>query len=466
MAYSKMICLKKPKFDVWFWVLVVSLVMFLMSYASEQKVYSYPLHNYHYLVIGIIILYLIFGKISINHTIRLLPFNIGPMPSLFGVLFLAQMLLSSFINQYGIFSAVHVTIWILMVIFFWRLFFGRFKNVADGIVFGWLGVVLISLIAMLIGFYIKFVGPLAIFGLVFEQGIWDRTGMPWTGVIGWFPSPNYSGSFFLNGFIGSFFCLLFAKRRVLKLFLRLSAALFVLGILFAGSRSAIFGLLLFVVVVCCGHIRNMFMRQRTFFKVLIYVLMVVSIANSAIYPYVLKIGRLNSRIIEFDGSRIIVSTREVVWNKAIDGFKSGTLSEQFLGLGSDGSVLVMDYSTHSGWLTILLNHGFLGLLLSIAFFTTLLLKVTILFRQERGKLIIKKYFLYQMGFLISFGAINMTTAIIPTPRVDMFVFLFALSQFGIVNAYYRKCPNIITSSSRTRKLAGLDRHVPVSITAI
>lgn len=451
-----MIRLEKPKLDICFWVLIVMLIMFLMSYAPEQKVYSQPLHRYHYVVIGITILYIILSQSTINHTIRLLPFNIGPMPSFFGALFLAQILLSSFLNQYGIFSAIHVSIWILTVIFFWRLFLGKFKNVVDGIVFGWFGVVLISLIAMLIGFYIKFVGPLAIFGFVFEQGITMKSGLPLPAVISWFPSPNRTGSFFLSGFIGCFFCLLFVKSWVFKLFLRISSALFIVGILFAGSRSAILAGLIFAIVAYFEDIRNMFKSQKAFLKVIIPLVIVASIITSSFYPYVLKIGRLNERLIEFDNFQITVNARDEVWNMAMKGFESGTLFNQFIGLGSGGTALVMDCSTHSGWLTILLNYGFLGLLLSFAFFTMLLLRITILFLRDRNNLIIKKYFLYQSGFFISFAAINVTTAIIPTPRVDMFVFLFALSQFGIVYAYYRKSPNtIITSLNRTSRLASL-----------
>ena len=425
---ARLFVFNQTRIALLFWGGVAGLIMFLMGYSPGLHAGN-PYHIYHYPVLALAILYLFF----VNKSYRL-KFNFGIFPTVFGWFFLCAILVASIAGGYGYFSAIHVVSWHLGVILFWYLFFSRSKrHPINGIAIGWLSVVIVALAALLVGLFIQFVGALSLGALIFEQPLYR--GFPYQRLISWFQSPNCTGPFFLYGFMGCVFLLHWANSRLHKLFLVISAIGLVVGIFLSGSRSAIGAFAIFLMIPFC--FRTILSFHRLFIVLIVLVSLVGVLAATDISKYLISIVLTDRPWILMEESGIQIYGRSQVWDRVFEAFNSAPPIQQMLGMGPGTIITSSGVSSHSGWLTVVIEEGVVGFLLLFFFMTSLILQSFNRYLRLRQSPGIRTFFLYYASFWMSFAAMNVTTAIFPVPKLDNFVMLMVLAQFGVLNAAVR-----------------------------
>jgi|GEM_PF-3701288 len=425
---ARLVVFNQTRIALLFWGGVPVLIMFLMGYSPGLHAGN-SYHIYHYPILALAISYLFF----VHRSYRL-KFSFGIFPTVFGWFFLCAILMASIAGGYGYFSAIHVVFWHLGVMLFWYLFYSRTRrHLMNGIVMGWLSVVIVALAALLVGLFIQFVGAFSLGGLTFEQPLYR--GFPYQRLISWFQSPNRTGPFFLYGFMGCVFLLHWANSRMHNQFLIISAIGLAIGIFLSGSRSAIGALAIFLIIPLCFSVVSSF--HRLFVVLLVTVSLVGIVIATDIGQYLVSNALTGRSWILMEESSIQIHGRSHVWDRAIEVFNSASPIQQMLGMGPGTIITASGVSSHSGWITVFIEEGVVGFLLLFFFITSLVLQSFKRYLRLRQSQDIRLFFLYHASFWMSFAALNVTTAIFPVPKLDSFVMLMVLVQYGVLNAAVR-----------------------------
>jgi len=415
----------------WFWGGCAALIMFLMSYSHGLHAGN-PYYIYSYPILALALAYLFFVAKSFHFK-----FYLGIFPTIFGWFFLCSILMASIIGGQGYFSAVHVVSWHIGIMMFWFLFHARMRcNPMNCIVIGWLSVLVLAMAALLVGLYIQFIGPISFGGLTFKQPLYR--GFPYQRLISWFQSPNRTGPYFLYGLMGCVFLLHWAKSKTHRLFLIASAISLTIGIFLSGSRSAIGASAIFLLVSFFSSVA--LSLRRLFVVLLVAVSLIGLFITTDIGHNLASVARIDHSWIYIEESdiQIQIHGRSHVWERAFDVLKLASPIQQILGMGPGAISTKSGTSSHSGWITVFIEEGLVAFLFLFFFIASLIVQSFnryLMLRQEKD---ISRFFLNQAAFWLAFSALNVTTAIFPVPKLDNFVMLMVLVQFGILNAAVRR----------------------------
>ena len=273
---------------------------------------------------------------------RLVRLKLGRTTGLIGCFFLCSVIMATLVGGKSLFSAIHIIGWQLAVLLFWYLFINfTGRTFVDGMLFGWLSAVLLALLALFVGAYTKYIGPISLPGLTFVHPISEITNLPYPQLISWFTSPNYTGAFFLYGFMGCFFCYALVENKAMKRCFVFFAFVLTIGMGLAASRSALLAGGVFLGVLGMSLLKLTAKNIRRLAKIIVFVLvLLLLIFATDAGEAILKTARLDKPIITVAPGQIEFGNREGVWSSAWHIFVTGSLIEKIVGIGPDGIVAI------------------------------------------------------------------------------------------------------------------------------
>lgn len=434
-AYSRQMRLNLIVIKGWFWVGMSILIMFLMGYSVGLHA-NQPYHILHYPLVAFSILYfLVAGHIQRRPLLR---FRLTAAVIFSGGFFFYALLMSAIIGNRGYFSAIHIFGWHTAILLFWMLFQNYVgHSPINGIVASWLSVVILALLSLIIGLYIRHVGILSLGPVIFAQPM--RNEIEYARLISWFSSPNRTGPFLMYGLIGCVFIMPWINSRLQKGVLWFIAVILGAGILLVASRSAIFSAMTFLFVVSLFHLPKTLLRAHNVILTLLLVGGLTSIVVvTDIGPGLLAISRLDEPVFDYQGGVIVIDNRYAVFARAIDEYIDAHPIQKIWGIGPGGVIEETAVSAHSGWLQVFVQQGIFGFILLLFFFLSVIAHTLNQYMRHRTSPMIRRFYINQLAFWLAFAALNITTAIFTIPRLDSLIMIMALAQLGVMNAAVRR----------------------------
>ncbi len=424
-------------------IIGISAVFFLMTY-SEGLHEGVRYFKYHYVVLLAMTVTLC-TKAFLRRRVMFRA-QLGTGTGMLCICFLLQVLFASVVSGRAHLTALHVVVWHVGCYVFFVILFSQCnkRHYLAGIAVACWSVYLISIAAFLVGLYIQHVGDINLPGISFSQSMYR--GFAYKRMTSWCSSPNRTGPLFLYGIIAAL--ILMALDRSVKHRRRLLMGAILLGggVLLSGSRSAIVSAVVVLGIAGLQVFQARLRRREDVHRTLLAVgvLCVAIVGGLLYYPGMaeraLDYTRLDESII-VTSRGVALEGREVVHSVALEVHRSAPVGQQLFGTGPGTIMNENEMSSHSGWLTVLVEEGIAGFILLVGVFAVIVFR---LYKKQKALhhcFMLKRLYVVQLAFWVSFALLNISTAILPVPRADSLFMCMMLAMFAYLEDPYQSLTN-------------------------